>query len=92
MSLLVLMRRIPGCSHRPTLIRTLCSHNSLQNAVIHIPQANVFRFGHSNRASPVFEGLEWTINEGENWAVMSSGWGGQKTELLQVKMVSQSQS
>lgn len=55
------------------------------NTIIDIPKANVYRFGDSNKASPVFEELEWTVKEGENWAVISAGRGGQKTALLQVR-------
>jgi ABC-type molybdenum transport system ATPase subunit/photorepair protein PhrA len=70
--------------YRSTLVRTLHNNRSPRDVVVHIPKSNVFRFGDSNKASPIFEDLEWTINEGESWAVIGSGWGGQKTALLQV--------
>ena len=53
-------------------------------AIIDIPKAHVYRFGDSNRASPVFKDLQWTVHEGESWAIISAGRGGQKTTLLQV--------
>jgi ABC-type molybdenum transport system ATPase subunit/photorepair protein PhrA len=48
--------------------------------IIHIPKANIYCFGDSNSAKPVFGGFEWTVNEHESWAVMGSG----KTALFQV--------
>jgi ABC-type transport system involved in cytochrome bd biosynthesis fused ATPase/permease subunit len=68
-------------AYRPTL-RTLHNDRSPTDVIVRIPASNVFRFGDSNKASPVFEDLEWTVNEGESWAVIGSG--GQKTALLQV--------
>ncbi|KAF7969618.1 hypothetical protein HWV62_26789 [Athelia sp. TMB] len=46
--------------------------------------AHVYRFGDSNRASPVFKDLQWTVHEGESWAIISAGRGNQKTTLLQM--------
>jgi len=80
------MRRVSGHVDRSILIRTFHDHRNPQDIVVHIPQANVFRFGDSNRASPVFKNVEWTVNEGESWAVIGSG--GKKTALLQVREVS----
>lgn len=64
---------------------TLSSHRTTRNVIVHIPKSKVFRFGDSNKASPVFEDLEWTVEEGESWAIVGSGWGGKKTALLQVR-------
>ncbi|EIN06385.1 P-loop containing nucleoside triphosphate hydrolase protein [Punctularia strigosozonata HHB-11173 SS5] len=50
--------------------------------VVYIPKCNVYRFGQPNNAPPVFEGLQWTVHEGENWAVVGSG-AGEKTTLLE---------
>ena len=61
-----------------------CLHNSSNNAVIRISKSNIYRFGDSNKAKPIFENVDWTVNEGESWAVVGSGSGGQKTALLQV--------
>lgn len=66
--------------------RALHEQRNLQNAVIHIPKSNVFQFGDSNSAFPVFRDLYWTVNEGESWAVIASGPGGHKTTLLQVRI------
>ena len=74
-------------AYRSSLVRTLHNNRSPRDVVVHIPKSNVFRFGDSNKASPIIEDLEWTINEGENWAVIGSGWGGQKTALLQVRNI-----
>lgn len=62
-----------------------CLHNSSNDAVIRIPKSNIYRFGDSNKAKPIFENLDWTVKEGESWAVVGSGSGGQKTALLQVR-------
>ena len=62
-----------------------CLHNRINDAVIRIPKSNIYRFGDSNKAKPIFENLDWTVNEGESWVVLGSGSGGQKTALLQVR-------
>jgi ABC-type molybdenum transport system ATPase subunit/photorepair protein PhrA len=89
MLLPLLMRRSYGVADRPRyrLLRAFHGHGQRESSdiVLHIPRANVFRFGDSNKASPVFKDLEWTVKEGENWAVIGSGWGGNKTALLQVR-------
>ncbi|KAG7452169.1 P-loop containing nucleoside triphosphate hydrolase protein [Guyanagaster necrorhizus] len=42
--------------------------------VINIPKADVYRFGDANAAStPVFRDLDWTVKEGESWAVVGFG-------------------
>ena len=53
------------------------------NTVLHIPKANVYRFGDPDNAPPVFRDLQWTVKDGESWAVVGSG-SGQKTALFQV--------
>jgi ABC-type molybdenum transport system ATPase subunit/photorepair protein PhrA len=77
-----------GLAGRSTLIRALHSgHRSTQDVVIHIPHADVFRFGDSNKASPVLKDVDWTVNEGEIWAVVGYGSGGPKTAVLQVRRI-----
>lgn len=61
--------------------------NPLHSAVIHVPKSNVFQFGDPNSASPVLRDLQWTVNEGESWAVVASGSGGQKTTLFKVRIL-----
>jgi len=61
---------VSGHVDRSILIRTFHDHRNPQDIVVHIPQANVFRFGDSNRAAPVFKNVEWTVNEGESWALL----------------------
>lgn len=51
-------------------------------AVIRIVDSNIYRFGDSNVAAPVFRNVNWTVREGECWAVIGSG-SHQKTTLLQ---------
>lgn len=39
--------------------------------VVSIPKADVYRFGDANAtATPVFHDLDWTVKEGESWAVI----------------------
>ncbi|KAK0198787.1 P-loop containing nucleoside triphosphate hydrolase protein [Armillaria mellea] len=41
--------------------------------VVSIPKADVYRFGDANATStPVFRDLDWTVKEGESWAVVGS--------------------
>lgn len=54
-----------------------------QDVILTIPKANVYRFGDPNTASPVFRDLEWSVNEGESWAIIGSG-SGEKTSFFQV--------
>jgi ABC-type molybdenum transport system ATPase subunit/photorepair protein PhrA len=56
----------------------------LSSYVVRIPKANIYRFGDSDRTRPVLAGVDWTVREGESWAVVGSGAGG-KTALLEVK-------
>jgi len=65
------------------LPRAYSTEGNGQNTVLHIPKANVYRFGDSNNARPVFQDLQWTVKDGESWAVVGSG-SGEKTALFQV--------
>ncbi len=59
---------------------TTAAHSSY---IIRIPNANVYRFGDSDVARPVLRAVDWTVREGESWAVVGSG-AGEKTALLEV--------
>ncbi|KAF8262681.1 P-loop containing nucleoside triphosphate hydrolase protein [Lactarius quietus] len=54
----------------------------LSSYVVRIPKANIYRFGDSDRTRPVLTGVDWTVREGESWAVVGSG-AGEKTALLE---------
>jgi hypothetical protein len=59
-------------------------HTALQSShVVRIPTANIYRFGDPNNARPVLRAVDWTVREGESWAVVGSG-AGEKTALLEV--------
>ncbi|KAF9074383.1 P-loop containing nucleoside triphosphate hydrolase protein [Rhodocollybia butyracea] len=78
----------------PVLLRSYRCHSSLgvrnsrvlstnsSSIVLSIPKADVYRFGDGKNAQPLFRGLAWEIKEGENWAVIGSGGGGEKTALF----------
>ncbi|KIK66246.1 hypothetical protein GYMLUDRAFT_38070 [Collybiopsis luxurians FD-317 M1] len=51
--------------------------------VIHIPKASVYRFGDGKHAQPLFRDVAWTVKEGESWAVIGSGGGGEKTIVFE---------
>jgi ABC-type molybdenum transport system ATPase subunit/photorepair protein PhrA len=53
------------------------------SCVVRIPNANIYRFGDPNGARPVLRAVDWTVREGESWAVVGSG-AGEKTALLEV--------
>src|ERR1700748_1482950 len=55
----------------------------LQHYVVRIPNANIYRFGDPDGAQPVLRAVDWTVREGESWAVVGSGVG-EKTALLEV--------
>ncbi len=54
--------------------------------ILTIPKADVYQFGDANKASPVFKDLEWTIRDGESWAIVGPA-GNEKTQLLEVREV-----
>lgn len=60
-------------------------HRKYTDVILRIPKANVFRYGDGDRKVPIFEDLDWTINEGENWAIVGSA-GNEKAQLLEVKV------
>ena len=51
--------------------------------VIHIPKADVFRFGDTRASDAIFKDLEWTVKDGESWAVIGAT-PSSKSELFQV--------
>ncbi|KAL5504555.1 hypothetical protein ACEPAH_7216 [Sanghuangporus vaninii] len=55
------------------------------DTIIHIPRANVYRFGQANTNQPVFRNLEWTVRDGESWAVVGPA-GSEKSDLLSMLM------
>jgi len=57
------------------------------SCVVRIPNANVYRFGDPDGARPVLRAVDWTVREGESWAVVGSG-AGEKTTLLEVSLLS----
>ncbi|KAH0829066.1 P-loop containing nucleoside triphosphate hydrolase protein [Lanmaoa asiatica] len=67
---------------RVALLKRPYTSSSTENILVHIPKSNVYRFGDSNIAAPVFRDLDWTVKEGQNWAVIGRG-SNQKTALLQ---------
>ncbi|KAG6382057.1 P-loop containing nucleoside triphosphate hydrolase protein [Boletus reticuloceps] len=66
--------------HAGTLKRSYTS--PAKNILVHIPKCNIYRFGDSNISPPVFRNVNWTMKEGESWAVIGRGFN-QKTALLQ---------
>ena len=57
------------------------------SCVVRIPNANVYRFGDPDGARPVLRAVDWTVRDGESWAVVGSG-AGEKTTLLEVSQFS----
>ena len=64
------------------LQHTTASHSCY---VVRIPNANIHRFGDPDGARPVLRAVDWTVREGESWAVVGSG-AGEKTALLEVSL------
>ncbi|KAL1744197.1 P-loop containing nucleoside triphosphate hydrolase protein [Schizophyllum fasciatum] len=60
-------------------IRCYTTNGSQEVALIHIPKAHVYHFGDGNHAPPALRDLEWTVNPGENWAIIGSGTGHKTT-------------
>lgn len=68
---------------RAALLKRHYTGSSAENILVHIPKSDIYRFGDSNIAAPVFRDVDWTVKEGQNWAVVGRG-SNQKTALLQV--------
>ena len=51
--------------------------------VIHIPKADVFRFGDTKASDAIFKDLEWTVKDGESWAIIGAT-PSSKSELFRV--------
>ncbi|KAG2092115.1 uncharacterized protein F5147DRAFT_537035, partial [Suillus discolor] len=51
-------------------------------SIVQISRSNIYCFGDPNFAALVFCDVEWTIDEGESWAVIGTG-SKQKIALLQ---------
>jgi ABC-type molybdenum transport system ATPase subunit/photorepair protein PhrA len=58
--------------------------------LIHIPHANVFRFGEAHRA--ILRDVRWTVRDGDAWAVIGSGDLEGKSALLDVSALHTSHS
>lgn len=56
---------------------------SRSSYVVRITNSNIYCFGDPDGARPVLRAVDWTVREGESWAVVGSGAGG-KTALLEV--------
>lgn len=65
---------------------TCSRHRRFQSTIIRIPKADVYRFGDTNKQSPVFKDLDWTVKDGENWAVTGPAGIG-KSDILEVRML-----
>ncbi|KAJ6626720.1 P-loop containing nucleoside triphosphate hydrolase protein [Mycena sp. CBHHK59/15] len=65
--------------------RTQLTASPLRSTVLHIPKANVYRFGDHNRATPLFRDLAWTVQKHESWAVIGTG-SGEKSSLFDMLM------
>ncbi|KAI6009874.1 P-loop containing nucleoside triphosphate hydrolase protein [Pisolithus marmoratus] len=78
--LLQLLSTRPSQSQRSYSGQRLRDYDT--GVVIRIVGSNIYRFGDSNVAAPVFRDVNWTVREGECWAVIGSG-SHQKTTLLQ---------
>ncbi|KIJ90822.1 hypothetical protein K443DRAFT_686475 [Laccaria amethystina LaAM-08-1] len=50
--------------------------------IIHIPKANIYAFGASSTTPPSLRDVEWTVNDGEAWAIVSSSRGGAGKSVL----------
>ncbi|EJD08187.1 P-loop containing nucleoside triphosphate hydrolase protein [Fomitiporia mediterranea MF3/22] len=77
------LKSIPTLSSRSRKLSWIRASSSLSHCdtVVHIPRADVYRFGDGNKADPVFKELEWTVKDGENWAIVGPA-GSEKSALL----------
>ena len=76
-------RSVPLCQMVARLLSLGLRATADASCVVRIPNANVYRFGDPNGARPILRAVDWTVREGESWAVVGSG-AGEKTALLEV--------
>jgi ABC-type molybdenum transport system ATPase subunit/photorepair protein PhrA len=76
-------RAVPLCQMVARLLSLGLRTTADASCVVRIPNANVYRFGDPDGARPVLRAVDWTVREGESWAVVGSG-AGEKTALLEV--------
>ncbi|EDR07846.1 uncharacterized protein LACBIDRAFT_298087 [Laccaria bicolor S238N-H82] len=58
------------------------SSSSSNPPIIHIPKANIYPFGASQSTPPALNSIDWTVDEGEAWAVVSRSRGGRGKSIL----------
>ncbi|KAH8110566.1 P-loop containing nucleoside triphosphate hydrolase protein [Phellopilus nigrolimitatus] len=75
--------RFDATSSSKTRFLSSKARNPNSDTIIHIPRADVYRFGDGHKATPVFKDLEWEVREGESWAVVGPA-GSEKTYLLEM--------
>lgn len=51
-------------------------------SVLSINNADVFRFGDGDAATPVFSNFSWNIRDGESWCVVGAG---AKSSVVEVR-------
>ncbi|KAL6305097.1 P-loop containing nucleoside triphosphate hydrolase protein [Sparassis latifolia] len=86
-------RATPGCafrplSHRPCASRLYSKSSRSASAessplILHMPNTSVYAHGASDEAEPVLHNVSWTIRSNEAWAVINSGFGASKRDILE---------
>jgi ABC-type protease/lipase transport system fused ATPase/permease subunit len=75
-----MLRLRHGFKITPTLVRYVST-----KPIICIPKSSIHPFGDPSNQRPILRNVDWTINEGEAWAVMSASSGDSgKSAIFQV--------
>jgi len=54
--------------------------------IVYIPRSSIHPFGDPSNRSPILRDVEWQVNEGETWTILSSSSGeGGKRALFRVR-------
>lgn len=76
-----MLRLLHGYKAAPFLIRYIST-----KPIIRIPKSSIHPFGDPSNQRPILQNVDWTINEGEAWAVMSASSGDSgKSAIFQVR-------
>jgi ABC-type iron transport system FetAB ATPase subunit len=78
---IAMLRLRHGFKPTPTLVRYIST-----KPIIRIPKSSIHPFGDPSNQRPILQNVDWTINEGEAWAVMSASSGDSgKSAIFQVR-------
>lgn len=77
-------RRHPSSNLSISLSCTTRRYTTTTRPIVHIPAGScIYAFGApSHTRTPLLRDVDWTVNDGEAWAIISSGGGGRGKHII----------